>query len=311
MSKDIGKKRTKPCTNLHPMLITRMILIPLKMPLTGSWTQRSIKRFLRTAVGFHLYWYDRVTLATSERAIKTMGFTDLRVVAPVEPEYRTNPDAVAFSTSSVDVLKHSRDYPSLEAALTDVALPFAMTGYSRRFGPALETMRQSADRAGLWAEENKGPGIAFVFGCERSGLTNEEVGLCRFATAIPANPLSQSLNLAQAVQIAAYEMHMALLQRAHAAGLYGWQQRFEQDPAASAAAVEGLMRHWEEAMTACGAHKPEEPKNLMAMSRSIFSRALLTQSEVDLLRGICAAIICPRHLRAGRKKPLVSEKNQR
>ena len=110
-----------------------------------------------------------------------MGFTDLRVVAPVDPEYRTNPDAVAFSTSSVDVLKHSRDYPSLEAALTDVALPFAMTGYSRRFGPALETMRQSADRAGLWAEENKGPGIAFVFGCERSGLTNEEVGLCRFA----------------------------------------------------------------------------------------------------------------------------------
>ena len=105
-------------------------------------------------------------------------------------------------------------------------------------------------------------------------------------------------------------MHKALLQWAHAAGLYGWQQRFEQDPAASAAAVEGLMRHWEEAMTACGAHKPEEPKNLMAMSRSIFSRALLTQSEVDLLRGICAAIICPRHLRAGRKKPLVSEKNQ-
>ena len=208
------------------------------------------------------------------------------------------------------MLTDSRDYLTLEEALSDVALPFAMTGYSRRFGPALETMRESADRASLWAEENKGPGIAFVFGCERSGLTNEEVGLCRFATAIPANPLSQSLNLAQAVQIAAYEMHMALLQRAHAAGLYGWQQRFEQDPAASAAAVEGLMRHWEEAMTACGAHKPEEPKNLMAMSRSIFSRALLTQSEVDLLRGICAAIICPRHLRAGRKKALATEMSE-
>lgn len=249
-------------------------------------------------------------IGAAARAIKTMGFTDLRVVAPVDPEYRTHPDAVAFSTSSVDVLTDSRDYPTLEEALSDVALPFAMTGYSRRFGPALETMRESADRVSLWAEENKGPGIAFVFGCERSGLTNEEVGLCRFATAIPANPLSQSLNLAQAVQIAAYEMHMALLQRAHAAGLYGWQQRFEQDPVASAAAVEGLMRHWEEAMTACGAHKPEEPKNLMAMSRSIFSRALLTQSEVDLLRGICAAIICPRHLRAGRKKALAAEMSE-
>lgn len=246
-------------------------------------------------------------IGAAARAIKTMGFTDLRVVAPVDADYRKHPDAIAFSTSSVDVLQSSRDYPTLEAALTDVALPFAMTGYSRRFGPQLETMRQSADRAAVWADENTGPGIAFVFGCERSGLTNEEVGLCRFATAIPANPLSQSLNLAQAVQIAAYEMHMALLARAHAAGLYRWQERFEKDPAASAAAIEGLMRHWEQAVIACGAHKPEEPKNLMQMSRSIFSRALLTQSEVDLLRGICAAIICPRHLRAGRKKPVNQE----
>lgn len=246
-------------------------------------------------------------IGAAARAIKTMGFTDLRVVAPVDADYRKHLDAIAFSTSSVDVLQSSRDYPTLEAALTDVALPFAMTGYSRRFGPQLETMRQSADRAAVWADENTGPGIAFVFGCERSGLTNEEVGLCRFATAIPANPLSQSLNLAQAVQIAAYEMHMALLARAHAAGLYCWQERFEKDPAASAAAIEGLMRHWEQAMIACGAHKPEEPKNLMQMSRSIFSRALLTQSEVDLLRGICAAIICPRHLRAGRKKPVSQE----
>ena len=46
------------------------------------------------------------------------------------------------------------------------------------------------------------------------------------------------------------------------------------------------------------------------MSRSIFSRALLTQSEVDLLRGICAAIICPRHLRAGRKKALAAEMSE-
>lgn len=241
-------------------------------------------------------------IGSAARAVKTMGFTDLRVVAPKLATYRTHPEAVALATSSVDVLEHSRDYPTLEAALSDVALPFAMTGYSRRFGPALETMRESAERAAVWAEENTGSGVAFVFGCERSGLTNDEAGLCRFSTAIPANPLSQSLNLAQAVQIAAYEMHMTLLTHAHASGLYDWQERFQKDPAASAAAVEGFLRHWQEAMTACGALDPQEPKNLMAMSRSIFSRALLTQSEVDLLRGICAAVVCPRHLRAGRKK---------
>ena len=48
-------------------------------------------------------------IGAAARAIKTMGFTDLRVVAPVDPEYRTHPDAVAFSTSAVAVLPDARD----------------------------------------------------------------------------------------------------------------------------------------------------------------------------------------------------------
>lgn len=243
-------------------------------------------------------------IGSAARAIKTMGFTDLRVVAPKVAEYRTHPEAIALSTTSVDVLEHSRDYATLTDALEDVALSFAMTGYSREFGPPLETIRESADRAAMWLEtpENNQTKCAFVFGCERSGLTNEDVERCQFCAAIPANPESQSLNLAQSVQIAAYEMHLALLAADHADNLYAWQERFARDPAASVKAIEGFYKHWEEAMISCGALNPAEPKNMMEISRRLFGRAGMTQVEVDMMRGICAAIILPRRLRAGSKK---------
>lgn len=249
-------------------------------------------------------------IGSAARAIKTMGFTDLRVVAPKDPEYKKHPDAIAFSTSSVDVLENSRSFATLGDALADVSLAFAMTGYSREFGAPLETVRVSTDRAAVWLEKTEGqtleqPTIAFVFGCERSGLTNEDVEMCQFCTAIPANPESQSLNLAQAVQIAAYEMQMALLNTRHMDEMYTWQERFDRDPAAGVKAIEGFFGHWEKAMVACGALNPKEPKNMMEISRRLFSRAGLTQVEVDMLRGICAAIILPRAMRAGSKKSIV------
>lgn len=243
-------------------------------------------------------------IGAAARAVKTMGFGDLRVVAPRDENWRTHPDAVAFATSSVDVLEAARAFETLEDAFADKALAFAMTGYDREFGPPIEPIRTSAARCTMWleAQGERTSGAAFVFGCERSGLTNEDVQRCQFCAAIPANPLSQSLNLAQAVQIAAYEMQMALMENTHAESLYDWQERFAREPAACVKAVEGFYGHWERAMIACGALNPAEPKNLMDMTRRLFARAGLTQSEVDLMRGICAAIIQSKADRAGSKK---------
>ena len=120
--------------------------------------------------------------------------------------------------------------------------------------------------------------------------------------AIAADPASPSLNLAQAVQITAYEMHMALMAaEGHEGELYDWQSRFEHEQPASVEAVEGFFRHWEEAMTACGVHDPANPKFLMPITRRLFGRSGLTQTEIDLLRGICAAIIRPKRERKGSK----------
>ena len=220
-------------------------------------------------------------IGSAARAIKTMGFRDLRVVAPREPGYRTHEEAVAYATSSVDVLEASRMHDTLAEALEGVTFAWALTGYDREFGPPMSPLR---------------------LGTERSGMTNEEVMLCQGCAAIAADPASPSLNLAQAVQITAYEMHMALMAaEGHEGELYDWQSRFEHEQPASVEAVEGFFRHWEEAMTACGVHDPANPKFLMPITRRLFGRSGLTQTEIDLLRGICAAIIRPKRERKGSK----------
>ena len=158
-----------------------------------------------------------------------------------------------------------------------------------------------AGKACGYLEQQPGD-IAFVFGTERSGLTNEQIEVCQGVAAIPADPDSPSLNLAQAVQVTAYEMHMTQLERAGAAHeLYDWERRFHGEPPAPVPAIEGFLGHWEQAMQACGALDPKEPKFLMPMIRRIVARSGLTQSEVDLLRGICAAIIRPKRERIGMK----------
>ena len=240
-------------------------------------------------------------IGSAARAIKTMGFRDLRVVSPWESDYRDHPEAIAYATSSVDVLAASRSYPSLIEALEGVNFAWAMSGYDREFGPAIEPVRVVAQKAEQFIKEGQG-NIAFVFGCGRTGLSNEQMALCQGCAAIPADPECTSLNLSQAVQIMAYEMHMAMMDQTKMHdGLYDWQERFAGEKLAGPQAVEGFLNHFEQAMIHCGVLDPKEPKLFMPRVRRLFSRTLLTQPEVDLLRGVCSQIISPKNERAGRK----------
>lgn len=240
-------------------------------------------------------------IGAAARAIKTMGFRNLWVVNPRVESYREHPDAIALSTSSVDVLRESRSVKTLPEALEGVRFAWALSGYDREFGPPIEDLRGVAGKACDYLASQEGD-IAFVFGTERSGLTNKEIEVCQGVAAIPADPASPSLNLAQSVQVTAYELHVTQLEReGQAHQLYDWERRFEGEPLAPVPAIEGFLSHWEQAMVACGALDPKEPKFLMPMTRRIIARSGLTQSEVDLLRGICAAIIRPKKDRIGSK----------
>ena len=239
-------------------------------------------------------------IGSAARAIKTMGFQRLVVVRPRLPDYREHDDAIALATGGADVLAASENCASLAQALVGVETAYAMTGYDRQFGPPMIDVRGAALQAARSLNERTGGDVAFVFGTERDGLLNEDVERCQFCCAIPASSEFSSLNLAQAVQIAAYECQLALR---GASTIRPEQSRFAEDePPASVDALEGLYAHLEQAVVAIGYHDPGEPKRLMARLRRLFNRARPTATELDVLRGISAAIIEAPSERAGRKK---------
>ena len=236
-------------------------------------------------------------IGAAARAVRTMGFARLLVVRPVMTDFRNQPEAIALAARAQDVLAAAEEHAEIGAALSGVARAYAMTGYTREFGPPLIDLRGACiDANAFLASPTPGGDIAFVFGTERSGLTNDEVARCQFSCAIPADPVRASLNLAQAVQVAAYEMRLALTSAPPAS-------RFEAEPPAGVEALEGMYAHLEEALVALGYLDPEVPRKLLARLRRLLSRAHPTLAEVDIVRGICAAIIKPKAQRVGTKSP--------
>jgi len=247
-------------------------------------------------------------IGASARAIRAMGFARLCVVQPHDPQFRAAPQALALAASAGDVLAQAGQYETLTAALEGVRLAFACTGYAREHAPAPVEIREAARLAGR-ALAGGGGDVAFVFGTERTGLANADVQRCHHCCHIPSDPVRGSLNLAQAVQVAAYEARRALLAQAsrhdHAPPRRDHTQaeaRPEEAPA-SVEQVEAMFEHLQQGLQAMGYLDPAEPRYLMARVRRLLMRAQPSATEVDILRGIAAAMVLPRKLRAGGKGP--------
>jgi tRNA/rRNA methyltransferase len=124
--------------------------------------------------------------------------------------------------------------------------------------------------------------VALLFGAEMSGLTNEEMGRAHVLVRIPANPEYSSLNLAAAVQVACYELNVALQYT-------GTNLREVELEPARHEDVEGFFRHLEETLTQIGFFNTKFPNKLMLKLRRLYARARLEQEEVNILRGILSA----------------------
>lgn len=135
-------------------------------------------------------------------------------------------------------------------------------------------------------------GIAFLFGCERFGMSNEDVYRCHVALSIPSNPEFASLNLAAALQLIAYEWRLALGGFASAApsqpvdGQGGAPGSAATSGLADAQQLAGMLAHWEKSLIAIGFLDPAAPKKLMPRLNQLFNRAGVTQEEIHILRGI-------------------------
>jgi tRNA/rRNA methyltransferase len=232
-------------------------------------------------------------IGAAARALKTMGWHHLAVVAPKVADFRTHEAAVAFASNAQDVLQGVATHASLAGALRGVRQAFAMTGYAREFGPRLVDLRTAVVESRDALAE---PGdVAFVFGTERDGLRNEDVERCQACCAIPADADYGSLNLAQAVQVVAYECRLAIGKAGEVAS------RFGDDPPAAVESVEAMYRHLEQALVSLGYLDPAQPRRLMSRLRRLITRAQPSAKEIDILRGIAAAIIERKSERVGRK----------
>lgn len=141
-------------------------------------------------------------VGAAARAMKTMGFVDLRIVGD-EPAPWNGEEARAFAHGSVDILDNASRYPTLERALADRDLVVGST--ARRRGKRDDYYEPPQLRE-LLRDGLRGERIALVFGREESGLSNEELDLCHLVTAIPMRAAYPSLNLAQAVMVYCYEL---------------------------------------------------------------------------------------------------------
>ncbi len=246
-------------------------------------------------------------VGAAARAMKVMGFDDLVLVAPRWANVLRREETIQRASGALDVLKNAQIVDTLDEALSGMTHLCATAMTPRDFGPptlaprehfkmllnqellAPEFIGLEADLTGKngsnLAKNGLIPdGVAFLFGSERFGMQNEDVYRCNVALSIPTDPQFGSLNLGAAVQLIAYDWREAL-------GGFSVQSATGEPQLADAAAVAGMLRHWEEALAGIGFLDPESPKKLMPRLNQLFNRAALRPEEIHILRGIAKAML--------------------
>ena len=226
-------------------------------------------------------------VGSAARALKTMGFSDLRLINPKIKDVSVNADAIALASGAVDILERSSESSSLASAVEGCSLVLGLTSRDREFGPPAldwETART------LIADTTSGGGqAALLFGPERTGLDNDHLVLCTHRVWLDANPDYPSLNLAQAIMVCAYTLRETLSR--HLGGRNALSSREEMADFADPAAVAAMVEHWREGLEAIGYLDPANPKKLMPRIQALFARSRLHKEEIDLLRGIAKQML--------------------
>jgi len=211
------------------------------------------------------------------RAMKNMGITDLVLVDPLMFPHE---DATARASGAVDVLNSARVVGSLEEAIEDCVYVAGASARSRSINWPSMDARDCAAR--LWEESRQGT-VAVVFGPEQSGLSNAHLDHCHTLLTIPTDPGFSSLNLAMAVQVLTYELR--------AARIADNPPKYEPDGrSATSEEMEHFYAHLEQVLTDIQFLDPDNPRHLMRRLRRLFIRAKPDQNEVNILRGILAAV---------------------
>jgi len=226
-------------------------------------------------------------IGAAARAMKNMGLSRLYLVDPIA---KIDDEAMQRSSRAEDILNNVVICDTLEEALADCGLVVGTSARSRTIPWPLMNPRQCGDRvAQAVSADNE---VAIVFGRESRGLTNEELHLCHAHVHIPTEESFSSLNVAQAIQVMAYEMRLAVHENVGQKDKES-QERWGVDwdyPLATHEQLNGMLQHMEQTMVEIGFLNPDTPKQLMSRLRRLYQRAAPDQVEINIMRGMMTAM---------------------
>ncbi|MCD2471181.1 RNA methyltransferase [Jiella sp. MQZ9-1] len=215
------------------------------------------------------------------RAMANFSLTDLRLVKPRDgwPSEK----ARAAASRADHVIDAVRLFDTVEAATADLNFVLATTARPRdSFKPVRGPEEASLDLRRRVAE---GQGTGILFGRERWGLNNHEVGLADEIVTFPVDPNFASLNIAQAVLLMSYAWQVA--------GKDGDLSPRFSAKAPPSAAKEDLFRlfdHLEASLERAGYFFPEPKREVLTQNlRTMLTKANFSEPEVRTLRGVIKA----------------------
>ena len=212
-------------------------------------------------------------IGASARAMKNMGFSDLRLVSP---KRFPDPQADWRAAGAIDLLENSAIYSTLNKAIADCQL---VIGTSARVRNIPRPSIFAKDLPDLISRHPTNLKVAILFGRESSGLTNDELQFCHYHLQIPSDEGYPVLNLAMALQIVVYELFISVSGKL--------QKEPDWDRAiASSGEVDMMLEHLEQVLFESEFLDSENPGKTLVRLRRMFMRIQLDETEVQVMRGV-------------------------
>jgi len=205
------------------------------------------------------------------RAMANMGMRDLAIA---EPRRTDGNEARMMACHAEEILASRREFPDLASAVADCSMVLGATARGGLYRQHAKTPREWAPGALAAAESSP---VAFVFGREDNGLSNEELALCTQIVQIPTSPDYTSLNIAQAVMVCCYELFVAQ-------GSY--EPIHEKSPDAPSELRERMFGMWHKALLDIGFMKEDKAEHMMLGLRRVLARGAATVDDVHIMMGI-------------------------
>jgi len=212
------------------------------------------------------------------RAMSNFGLSELRIVAPRDGW--PNPKAVEMAAGAETIITGATIYPDFTAATADIQLAYATTARPRDMEKRVVEPTEAISEIKNYLAS--GSRVALVFGPERAGLENEEIGWCDTLITIPTAAENRSLNIAQSAVILGYEW---LRQR----GIESVRRDLPE--VAPREELSGFFGQLEEYLDGADYFRVAHKKPIMWQNlKTIFLRAQMSSQETRTLRGMLRTI---------------------